>query len=176
MRRCAAASISFSTEMADLGRIILQDPDDPGDGSGFTVLALGKHGAGELNYSSDIDLVVFFDPQSPRLARGRGGADALHAHRPASREAPAGAHRRRFRAPRRLPPSPRSRLDADGGLASLRLHLLRNRRPELGARRAYQGAPRRRRSCAGRAFSRRSTRHSSGANISTSPPSPTCMR
>ena len=30
------------------------------------MLALGKHGAGELNYSSDIDLVVFFDPRSPR--------------------------------------------------------------------------------------------------------------
>jgi [glutamine synthetase] adenylyltransferase / [glutamine synthetase]-adenylyl-L-tyrosine phosphorylase len=58
------------TEMADLGRIILRDPEDPGDGSGFTVLALGKHGAGELNYSSDIDLVVFFDPQSPALPEG----------------------------------------------------------------------------------------------------------
>jgi [glutamine synthetase] adenylyltransferase / [glutamine synthetase]-adenylyl-L-tyrosine phosphorylase len=55
------------TETADLGRIRLQDPDDPGAGSGFTVLALGKHGAGELNYSSDIDLVVFFDPQTPAL-------------------------------------------------------------------------------------------------------------
>ncbi|MGO4704496.1 bifunctional [glutamine synthetase] adenylyltransferase/[glutamine synthetase]-adenylyl-L-tyrosine phosphorylase [Microvirga sp. 2MCAF38] len=52
------------TEAAELGRIILRDPDDPGAGSGFTVLALGKHGAGELNYSSDIDLVVFFDPQT----------------------------------------------------------------------------------------------------------------
>jgi glutamate-ammonia-ligase adenylyltransferase len=50
------------TEMADLGRFLLENPDDPGAASGFTVLALGKHGAGELNYSSDIDLVVFFDP------------------------------------------------------------------------------------------------------------------
>ncbi|MDF2688355.1 MAG: glutamine-synthetase adenylyltransferase, partial [Microvirga sp.] len=39
----------------------------PGDGSGFTVLALGKHGAGELNYSSDIDLVIFFDPDTTIL-------------------------------------------------------------------------------------------------------------
>ena len=30
--------------------------------SGIAVLAMGKHGAGELNYSSDIDLVVFYDP------------------------------------------------------------------------------------------------------------------
>ncbi|MDB5558159.1 MAG: bifunctional glutamine-synthetase adenylyltransferase/deadenyltransferase, partial [Enterovirga sp.] len=33
-------------------------------GSGLVVLALGKHGAGELNFSSDIDLVVFYDPKS----------------------------------------------------------------------------------------------------------------
>ncbi len=58
------------TEMAGLGRVVLTDPDEPGNGSGFTVLALGKHGAGELNYSSDIDLVVFFDPQSAALPEG----------------------------------------------------------------------------------------------------------
>ena len=29
---------------------------------GLVVLALGKHGARELNYSSDIDLIVLFDP------------------------------------------------------------------------------------------------------------------
>jgi glutamate-ammonia-ligase adenylyltransferase len=28
---------------------------------GLTVLAMGKYGAHELNYSSDIDLVVFYD-------------------------------------------------------------------------------------------------------------------
>ncbi|HKH28253.1 MAG TPA: hypothetical protein VKA61_07945, partial [Sphingomicrobium sp.] len=55
------------TETADLGRIDLLNPDAPGEGSGFTVLALGKHGAGELNYSSDIDLVIFFDPETTAL-------------------------------------------------------------------------------------------------------------
>jgi len=55
------------TETADLGRIRLANPDAPGEGSGFTVLALGKHGAGELNYSSDIDLVIFFDPDTTVL-------------------------------------------------------------------------------------------------------------
>ncbi|WP_284124034.1 bifunctional [glutamine synthetase] adenylyltransferase/[glutamine synthetase]-adenylyl-L-tyrosine phosphorylase [Parerythrobacter aestuarii] len=34
---------------------------------GFYALALGKQGAGELNYSSDIDPILLFDPQ--RLAR-----------------------------------------------------------------------------------------------------------
>jgi glutamate-ammonia-ligase adenylyltransferase len=31
--------------------------------TGLTVLAMGKYGAFELNYSSDIDLVVFYDPR-----------------------------------------------------------------------------------------------------------------
>lgn len=51
-------------QAADLGRITLADPDEPGPGTGLVVLALGKHGAGELNYSSDIDIVVFFDPEA----------------------------------------------------------------------------------------------------------------
>lgn len=55
-------------QAADLGRIALADPGDPGSGTGLVVLALGKHGAGELNYSSDIDIVVFFDPQAAEAA------------------------------------------------------------------------------------------------------------
>ena len=35
---------------------------DPAACSGYFVLAMGKHGAFELNYSSDIDLIVFYDP------------------------------------------------------------------------------------------------------------------
>ncbi|MBU6464959.1 MAG: bifunctional [glutamine synthetase] adenylyltransferase/[glutamine synthetase]-adenylyl-L-tyrosine phosphorylase [Bradyrhizobium sp.] len=44
------------------------DPDRPEEGSGLIVLAMGKMGAGELNYSSDIDLIVFFDSSAPTLA------------------------------------------------------------------------------------------------------------
>ena len=36
----------------------ITDPDDP---AGYVVLAMGKMGAGELNYSSDIDLICLFD-------------------------------------------------------------------------------------------------------------------
>lgn len=43
------------------GRIALPDPDDPEAGSGLIVLAMGKFGARELNYSSDIDLIVLYD-------------------------------------------------------------------------------------------------------------------
>jgi [glutamine synthetase] adenylyltransferase / [glutamine synthetase]-adenylyl-L-tyrosine phosphorylase len=40
--------------------------------SGFIVLAMGKHGAFELNYSSDIDLIVFYDAAKARLREGPG--------------------------------------------------------------------------------------------------------
>ncbi|MCW4590990.1 bifunctional [glutamine synthetase] adenylyltransferase/[glutamine synthetase]-adenylyl-L-tyrosine phosphorylase [Gluconacetobacter entanii] len=46
----------------DAGRLVLPDPDEPARGSGFVVLAMGKLGARELNYSSDIDLIVLYDP------------------------------------------------------------------------------------------------------------------
>jgi glutamate-ammonia-ligase adenylyltransferase len=46
----------------------LPNPSAPSDRSGYFVLAMGKHGAGELNYSSDIDLIVLFDRSSVPLA------------------------------------------------------------------------------------------------------------
>ena len=49
------------------GRMTAANHDRPEDGSGLIVLAMGKMGAGELNYSSDIDLIVFFDPQATSL-------------------------------------------------------------------------------------------------------------
>lgn len=49
------------------GKIKLPDPDEPSRGSGWILIAMGKHGAHELNYSSDIDLVVFFDPEAPAI-------------------------------------------------------------------------------------------------------------
>ncbi len=39
----------------------------PSEHSGYIVLAMGKMGANELNYSSDIDLIVFYDAASPLL-------------------------------------------------------------------------------------------------------------
>jgi len=38
--------------------------------SGYIVLAMGKQGAYELNYSSDVDLIVFFDADRLRLKEG----------------------------------------------------------------------------------------------------------
>jgi [glutamine synthetase] adenylyltransferase / [glutamine synthetase]-adenylyl-L-tyrosine phosphorylase len=50
------------------GRMSPPNPDRPEDDSGLIVLAMGKMGAGELNYSSDIDLIVFFEADAPTLA------------------------------------------------------------------------------------------------------------
>jgi [glutamine synthetase] adenylyltransferase / [glutamine synthetase]-adenylyl-L-tyrosine phosphorylase len=50
------------------GRLSPPNSDRPEEGSGLFVLAMGKMGAGELNYSSDIDLIVFFDSAAPTLA------------------------------------------------------------------------------------------------------------
>lgn len=44
--------------------INLQNLSDPFQGSGLFVLALGKLGSEELNYSSDIDLMVLFDAEA----------------------------------------------------------------------------------------------------------------
>ena len=55
-------------EAAKLGKLTPSDPDDPAAGSGYIVLAMGKIGGHELNFSSDIDLMVFFDPATRALA------------------------------------------------------------------------------------------------------------
>jgi glutamate-ammonia-ligase adenylyltransferase len=53
---------------ATRGRIAPPNPDRPEEGSGLIVLAMGKMGAGELNFSSDIDLIVFYDAEASSLA------------------------------------------------------------------------------------------------------------
>lgn len=64
-RFCGAALSAASRQMLhglharDILR--LPDPAQPETGSGFIILGMGKLGAGELNYSSDIDLIVLFD-------------------------------------------------------------------------------------------------------------------
>ncbi|ABD87405.1 bifunctional [glutamine synthetase] adenylyltransferase/[glutamine synthetase]-adenylyl-L-tyrosine phosphorylase [Rhodopseudomonas palustris] len=50
------------------GRLKPPCADRPEERSGMVVLAMGKMGAGELNYSSDIDLIVFFDLAAPTVA------------------------------------------------------------------------------------------------------------
>ncbi len=56
-------------ETAASGKLDLPDASSPDQGCGVVFLALGKHGAGELNYSSDTDLIVLFDPSSQAVAQ-----------------------------------------------------------------------------------------------------------
>jgi glutamate-ammonia-ligase adenylyltransferase len=57
-------------EAAASGVLIPEDPRRPEHGSGYFVLAMGKMGACELNYSSDIDLIVFYDIPASTAAPG----------------------------------------------------------------------------------------------------------
>ncbi len=59
----AAALRHVLREAGRAGRLRLADGDDIETGCGLVILALGKLGARELNYSSDVDIVVFFDPE-----------------------------------------------------------------------------------------------------------------
>ncbi|MGL5448119.1 MAG: bifunctional [glutamine synthetase] adenylyltransferase/[glutamine synthetase]-adenylyl-L-tyrosine phosphorylase, partial [Rhabdaerophilum sp.] len=61
----AALQLAISENAA---RLQLPNPERPEEGLGLFVLALGKHGGRELNYSSDIDLGCFYDPDAPALA------------------------------------------------------------------------------------------------------------
>ena len=65
------AAVRFAlAEAARAGKLKPKDPSQPQIDSGYIVLAMGKMGAFELNYSSDIDLIVFFDPDIAPLAEG----------------------------------------------------------------------------------------------------------
>jgi len=55
------------SQEVERGRLIVHDISRPELGSGITVLAMGKMGAGELNFSSDIDLIVFYDADRVEL-------------------------------------------------------------------------------------------------------------
>jgi len=61
-------------EASERGTFAPADPAAPDLESGWIVLGMGKFGAGELNYSSDIDLIVLFDPDVERVTSDRGAA------------------------------------------------------------------------------------------------------
>lgn len=60
---CVAKTANFLlARLAKKGAIELPEPENAAASSGLIVLGLGKLGARELNYSSDIDLIILFDP------------------------------------------------------------------------------------------------------------------
>lgn len=72
---CAALQAScrhLLRTMHDAGELALPDPEDPEADSGLIILGMGKLGARELNYSSDIDLIVLFDQDTVPYTGDRG--------------------------------------------------------------------------------------------------------
>ncbi|PCI41817.1 MAG: bifunctional [glutamate--ammonia ligase]-adenylyl-L-tyrosine phosphorylase/[glutamate--ammonia-ligase] adenylyltransferase [Rhodospirillaceae bacterium] len=62
----AATSAACAFHLLELnrrGKIKLKDLENPELGSGLVVLGMGKLGGYELNYSSDIDLIILYDPE-----------------------------------------------------------------------------------------------------------------
>ena len=127
---------------AGRGRIAPADPAAPEVGCGLIVLAMGKMGAGELNYSSDIDLIVFYDAEAnslkadiepqPFFVRIAQGMARLMQQRT----------RRWLRLPGRSAPAPGSRVHAGRRLDRVRARLLRARGTNVGTRGHDQGEPR----------------------------------
>ncbi|MFA6156035.1 bifunctional [glutamine synthetase] adenylyltransferase/[glutamine synthetase]-adenylyl-L-tyrosine phosphorylase [Mesorhizobium sp.] len=65
---CTRAAVDFLLRDAHgQGKLKLPDLDNPSRQSGWILLGMGKLGAHELNFSSDIDLVVFFDPEASAI-------------------------------------------------------------------------------------------------------------
>ncbi len=56
---------------ANDGLIVAEEGEDIAARSGYFVLGMGKLGGFELNYSSDIDLIVFFDPARSPFKAGK---------------------------------------------------------------------------------------------------------
>jgi len=72
---CADLTLQYSVrfllqEAASKGEYLPADDFDLVEASGYIVVAMGKHGAWELNYSSDIDLIVFYIAGKARLRDG----------------------------------------------------------------------------------------------------------
>ena len=161
---------------ARAGKLAPPDPAQPEAGSGYVVLAMGKMGGFELNYSSDIDLIVFFDPTAPALAAGVEPGAAVRA---LTRTLIKLLQERTgdgyvFRVDLRLRPDPSSTQIAISVPAALDYYESVGQNWERAA--MIKARPCAGDIAAGEALLNAARRRSSGANISTSPPSPTSMR
>ncbi|PKU25212.1 bifunctional [glutamate--ammonia ligase]-adenylyl-L-tyrosine phosphorylase/[glutamate--ammonia-ligase] adenylyltransferase [Telmatospirillum siberiense] len=66
LTRLADATLSHATRHLlgrahGAGEIVLPHPDAPDRDCGLVILGMGKLGAGELNYSSDVDLIILYE-------------------------------------------------------------------------------------------------------------------
>nr|WP_276562435.1 bifunctional [glutamine synthetase] adenylyltransferase/[glutamine synthetase]-adenylyl-L-tyrosine phosphorylase [Hoeflea prorocentri] len=77
-RACVSSTVNHLLLTAhNAGKVLLKDLDDPSRGSGLAVIGMGKLGSSELNYSSDIDLVVIYDPQAAIVVDRDEATDVL---------------------------------------------------------------------------------------------------
>ena len=82
LTRFADAAVDVALRLAlreaeNSGRLLLTNAFHAPERSGIVILAMGKHGAHELNYSSDIDLIVLFDPALVPVGEGREPLDVV---------------------------------------------------------------------------------------------------
>ncbi len=71
-RILSAALSGLLRELAERGEVELAQANRPEKACGYAIIGMGKLGAGELNYSSDIDLIVIYDPDAERYRHARG--------------------------------------------------------------------------------------------------------
>ena len=64
------ALVAAAAQEIERGRLLPVEDGKRGPVPGYFILALGKHGAHELNYSSDIDISVFYEPEHMPLGDG----------------------------------------------------------------------------------------------------------
>ncbi len=76
-RAVSAALAHLLRQAAARGELELAHDGDPERDCGFVILGMGKLGAKELNYSSDIDLIVLYDPGKARYRGPRGAPEGF---------------------------------------------------------------------------------------------------
>ncbi|HEX6861054.1 MAG TPA: bifunctional [glutamine synthetase] adenylyltransferase/[glutamine synthetase]-adenylyl-L-tyrosine phosphorylase [Caulobacteraceae bacterium] len=69
-----AALMQAARGEVERGRLTRVGDEPEGPVPGLFCIAMGKHGAFELNYSSDIDFTVFYEPEALPLAEGAEAA------------------------------------------------------------------------------------------------------
>ena len=137
---CACCVRWLLARAAEAGRYLPRNSADPADRL--------RHGGARARQARRARAELFLRhrhrcllrPQSAPLAARRGARPFLRAPGQRAREADAGAHAGRLCFPHGPETAARPRVHAHGDRAAFRLLLLRNRRPELGARGTDQGA------------------------------------
>ncbi len=171
-----AACRHLCRSLVDDGFLQPADPYAPEADSGLIVLGMGKLGGRELNFSSDIDLIVLFDPDAAGVVKRDGLAEAMVklVRRLVRLLSDRTADGYVFRTDLRLRPDPGATPLAIPVPAALQYY--ESPRPELGTRGHDQGPRSGRRHGGGARRSSPSCAPMSGAAIWISGRSPTFAR